>query len=416
MIPLAEARAYVLDGLVPLAAARVTTAEALGCVTTEAVVASQPVPAFANSAMDGYALRAADTTAAPARLQVVGAVMAGSSPEVTVGPGQAVRIMTGAPIPAGADAVCMVELTEPGDDGASVTIECPIPLGEYVREAGGDITAGQEVFPVGTVLTPGCIGVLASLGVADIAVHTRPRVGVLSTGDELSDEPAPLPVGKIRDANRRSLLALVAQSGFVGIDLGVIPDDEAALAQALTDGAVRCDVLITSGGVSVGDRDVVKAVLSELADPVRWMQGAIRPAKPFTFGRLGPTRIPVFGLPGNPVSAMVSFELFTRPTLRRLAGRRSLDRPIIDAIVDHGISRRPDGKLHLDRVVAAIGSDGRVHVREAGGQSSHQLHAMAVGNALALVPDGDGIPAGGQVATMLLDAGEMASPAGEHLL
>jgi molybdopterin molybdotransferase len=330
---------------------------------------------------------------------------------MTVGPGQAVRIMTGAPIPPGADAVCMVELTKSSDDGSTVTIDISVRAGEYVRQAGSDIAPGQEVFTAGTTLTPGGIGVLASLGLLEVAVHPRPRVGVMSTGDELREGPAPLAPGKIRDANRRSLLALLAQSGFTGIDLGVIPDDEQALAEALIDGASGCDVLLTSGGVSVGDRDVVKSVLSDLAEPMRWMQVAIRPAKPFAFGLLRPTETPVFGLPGNPVSAMVSYELFARPMLRRLAGHHRLDRPVIDAVADRAMVRSPDEKLHFDRVVATIGDDGLVHVTPAGGQSSHQLHAMAVGNALALIPDGHGIEAGGRVQTMLLDAGDLG-PAG----
>lgn len=392
-----------------LAPRQLALPDALGCVTAAPVVARDAVPPFANTAVDGYALRACDVASVPATLAVVGTVPAGASRDAPVGPGEAVRIMTGAPLPPGADAVCMVEWTTTSADGTRVTISRSVAAGDAVRRAGEDVAAGQEVFPAGTILTPGCLGVLAGLGETSVLAHPRPRVGVLSTGDELHEGPGPLPKGAIRDTNRAALLALVAQSGFTAVDLGVVRDDDEALRGALLDGAARCDALLSSGGVSVGDRDVVKAVLAEISgDTMRWMQVAVRPAKPFAFGEIGPDATPVFGLPGNPVSAMVAFELYARPALRKMAGHARLGRPQLLAVADEELARRPDGKLHLQRVVAGHGPDGRVHVRSAGGQGSHQLHAMALANALALLPDGEGVTAGGPVQVMLLDAEQVA--------
>lgn len=400
----------MLAGRRPLAPRDVGLADALGCVTAADVTTPEPIPPFTSSAMDGYAVRSADTALAPVDLRVIGTVMAGSSADPVVDAGQAVRIMTGARFPAGADAVCMVERTQTSDDGTIVSIGTQVAPGENVRLAGGDVAAGDLVLGTGTVLSPAGIGVLASVGMLHVAVHPRPRVGVMSTGDELSEGPAALGAAKIRDSNRWSLLALVAQSGFTGVDLGIVGDDEDAVAQALTGGARTCDALLTSGGVSVGDRDVVKAVIDALApDGGRWMQIAVRPGKPFAFGEIGPDATPVFGLPGNPVSAMVSFELFARPALRRMAGHSVLDRPHLNAVADAPMRRSKDGKLHLVRVVATLGADGLVHVTSAGPQGSHQMSAMARANALALLPDGDGVEAGGRVTTMLLDAGELTA-------
>jgi molybdenum cofactor synthesis domain-containing protein len=397
VIPLEEARAHVLDRVKPLAPALVASRDAGGCVLTEPVVAREAVPPFDNSAMDGYAVRAASTAAAPVELPVTGVLAAGADPSgFSVGAGEAVRIMTGASMPAGADAVVIVEQTTPLDDGRRVRVAAAVRAGEHVRRAGDDIHPGDVVIGAGTTLTAAHLGVLASLGVVEVTVVPRPRVGVLSTGDELVEGAGPLRPGQIRDSNRHALLPMLAQAGCEPIDLGLIRDDRAAITAAIEAAAASCDALLTSGGVSMGDFDEVKAVLSERADDMRWMQIAIRPAKPFAFGTLDGT--PVFGLPGNPVSSIISFELLARPALRKMMGHADddLDRPRLSAVADDAIRRHPDGKTHYARVVIAV-DDGRLHARSAGGQGSHQLAAMAAANALAVLPDGDGVATGDEL-------------------
>ena len=401
MLSLDEARAYVLAGCAPGHPKAIPLAEALGLVTSVDIDGDEAVPPFDNTAMDGFAVRSADTVGAgagsPARLRIVGTLAAGASPGRPVGPGEAIRIMTGAPMPQGADAVVMVERTSVEGDEVSVLVA--VEPGNHVRRAGDDLRAGQRVFDAGTVLTPAHLGVLASVGVRRVPVHPRPRVGVLSTGDELVDGPEPLAPGQIRDSNRAMLLALVARADAVPVDLGRIPDDEAAITDAIEAGAASCDALISSGGVSMGDFDLVKVVLDRLG-AMAWMQVAIKPAKPLAFGTVGTT--PVFGLPGNPVSSLVSFELFARPGLRQMMGHPMLDRLRVRAVTDDGLVRRPDGKTHFARVAAAYGSDDAFHVRSTGAQGSHQLAATAAANALAVLPDGDGVGPGGDVEIMLL--------------
>jgi molybdopterin molybdotransferase len=247
---------------------------------------------------------------------------------------------------------------------------------------------------------------LASLGVTHVHAFRRARVGVLSTGDELVEAPAPLRVGQIRDSNRHTLLGLVNQLGCEAVDLGLAPDDESAIETALRRGIETCDAIVTSGGVSVGDFDFVKVVLDRLAsegsEPMRWMQIAIKPAKPLAFGVIG--GCPVFGLPGNPVSSMVSFELFARPALRKMMGHAasSWQHAPIAAIADDGLRRSPDGKIHFVRVGARFETDGRLHVHALHGQASNLLRSMALANALAVVADGDGIAPGGSVPVYLL--------------
>jgi molybdenum cofactor synthesis domain-containing protein len=223
-------------------------------------------------------------------------------------------------------------------------------------------------------------------------------VAVLSTGDELVDDGSPLALGQIRESNKTMLAGLLGAAGCDVVDLGVVRDDETVLEAVLRDAARSCDAIVTSGGVSMGDYDVVKAVLGRIAD-MRWMQLAIKPAKPFAFGSLG--GVPVFGLPGNPVSSLVSFELLARPALRHMMGHRSPGRPRVRSVVDAPLTRRPDGKVHFQRVVTAFADDGRVHVRPVVAQGSHQLAATALADGLAVVPDGDGIPAGGEVDVLL---------------
>jgi molybdenum cofactor synthesis domain-containing protein len=404
LIPLEDARAYVLGACRTLAPVSVPLVQALARVTAVAVVSGEAVPPFDNSAMDGFAVRAADTAGAPVRLAVVATLAAGEVPSVEVGPGQAVRIMTGAPLPPGADAVVMVERTAPGDDGASVEIQVAVAPGAACRRTGDDLSPGDVVAAAGVVLSAGHLGLLASVGVTEVTVFPPARVGVLSTGDELVTGPGPLRPGQIRDSNRPTLCALVHQAGCLAVDLGTVADDEDAITEAFAAAVASCDAVVTSGGVSMGDFDLVKVVLDRLGD-MRWMQVAIKPAKPFAFGVVGTT--PVFGLPGNPVSTMVSFELLARPALRKMTGfpPSAWLRPAVAAVADEALDRRSDGKTHFARVVATVGHDGRHHVRSAGGQGSHQLSAMAAANALAVLDaDGDGVGAGDSVSVLLLEA------------
>lgn len=404
MIPLAEARDHVLARCAPRAPLAVPLDEALGCVLAASVAAGEPVPPWDNSAMDGYAVRAADVAGAdadrPVPLPVVATVAAGAAADTEVGPGQAVRIMTGAPMPPGADAVVMVERTRGGPDAAVVEVLEAVAAGRNVREAGSDIAQGQTVIEGGTLLGPAHLGVLASVNVRRPFVTPRPRLGVISTGDELVDEDRPLAPGEIRESNRPTLVALARSFGIDAVDLGSVPDDRDALSAALVGAAASCDAVATSGGVSMGDFDLVKVVLGELAD-MRWMQIAIRPAKPFAFGVLDGT--PVFGLPGNPVSSMVSLALLGVPGLRRLAGRTDLDLPRVAAVAGPGLGRRPDGRTAFQRVVCRW-VDGRIHAHPVSGQGSHQLSSAADANALAVLPDGDGVPEGGEVTVVLLGA------------
>lgn len=399
MIPLEEAQAYVLERVAPLPPVQLSPDEALGAVAVAEVVAGEPVPPFANSSMDGYAVRAADTEDAPVDLRIAGVIAAGASPTSRVSPGEAMRIMTGAPLPDGADAVVLVERTRATGD--VVTIEMAVQPGTSVRETGSDVQPGDVVITPGTALTPAHLGVLASVGIEQVLVHRKPLVGVLSTGSELVTAGR-LRRGEIRDANRPTLLALVRDAGFAAVDLGTAPDDEAAIADVIERAATSCDAVLATGGVSVGDLDYVKVVLDRIAE-ARWMQVAIKPGKPFAFGTVG--GVPVFGLPGNPVSAMVSFELFARPALRRMAGHTDLSRPVVQAVAAQELPRQRDGKTHFLRVVATRDEQGLWSVRSAGGQDSHQLAAMAACNALAVVPDGDGLTAGSAVPTMLLGCG-----------
>ena len=402
MISEREARQYVLERCVVGEVVEVSIAESVGAVLAEAVVAAEDVPPFANSAVDGYAVRAADTAHAPTRLRVVGEVAAGWSTDRVVGPGESIRIMTGAPMPAGADASVMVEDTE-RVDGDEVLIHRSVSTGASVRRVGEDVRIGTELFTAGTTVRPAVAGVLASVNARRVRVVRTPRVAVLSTGDELINDGSALQPGQIRESNKTMLLPLVAEAGCEAIDLGVVRDDEAALEVVLREAAANYDAIVTSGGVSMGEYDVVKAVLSRIAD-MRWMQIAIKPAKPFAFGLLdsGGRRTPIFGLPGNPVSSMVSFELFARPALRKMSGHTVLDRTTVVAVADDGLPRRADGKTHYMRVFGGFGDDGRYHIGSVGAQGSHQLAATSLADAIAIVPDGDGIEPGGSVATMLL--------------
>ena len=401
MIQLPEAQSFVLERCPARPPVELPFEETAGLVLAADVVASELVPPFDNTAVDGYAVIAADVAAANDQavdLKVVAEVAAGAATDRVLARGEAIRIMTGAPIPTGADAVVMVEDSEMvGDD--VVRLSSSVKPGDAIRPAGDDVRPGEVVLPAGTFITPPVLGVLAMVNALTVSVYPKVRAAVLSTGDELVDDGRPLAPGEIRESNRRMLAVALQEAGCEVIDLGTVRDDEAELEQVLRSAAADYDVVVSSGGVSMGDYDVVKAVLGRIAD-MRWMQVAIKPAKPFAFGLLDGT--PVFGLPGNPVSSFVSFEMFTRPALKQMMGSPRLSRPSVVGIADVALERRPDGKTNLMRVQAEFADDGRCHVVPVRAQGSHQLAATSSATAIAVVPDGDGVPVGGEVAVLLL--------------
>jgi molybdenum cofactor synthesis domain-containing protein len=414
VIPLYEARDFVRRDLRALEPVERPIEEALGLVLAERIVARERVPGFANSAMDGYAMRSRDTSATETRLRVTGSVMAGDVASTPLGVGEAMRVMTGAPIPGGSDCVCMIEEVTLDHDGHEVSIHRTMAARENVRYPGEDIEVGQVLTGSGTELGIVELGVLASQGYATVKVYPRARVGVLSTGNELATSLGPLAEGRIRDLNRPMLLASLRRSGFDAIDLGIIPDDESLITQTFEKAIVEFDAVVSTGGVSVGDVDHVKSAIVKLSgDRARSMKVAIKPGKPMTFGIAGERSTPIFGLPGNPVSTLVGFELFVRPSLRLLGGHPLLERPILDSVLDTALPRRRDGKLHLMHVLVEVGVDGRPHVTKVMRQGSHLVSAIAGANAIAMVPDGEGLDRGQNVQTMMLDFDRFTSAAAE---
>ncbi|MBU6242343.1 MAG: molybdopterin molybdotransferase MoeA, partial [Acidobacteria bacterium] len=347
MIARTDAQATVLAAVERLDSVVVARDDSYGCVIAANVVAEEDVPPFANSAVDGYAVTLADMATGAAELAVSGTIAAGDAPEPAVTPGHAVRIMTGAPVPVGAEAIVMVEDSQRiGDDRVKLTAK--VEANQAIRPAGDDVKRGDVVFMPGDVVTPAAIGTLAGMNVQSLTVTRRPTVAVLSTGDELVDDGGPLGPGQIRESNKTMLVRLVTEAGCDVADYGIVRDDDAELEEVLRHASQHCDAIVTSGGVSMGDYDVVKAVLGRIAD-MRWMQIAIKPAKPFAFGKLNGT--PIFGLPGNPVSSFVSFELFARPALRKMAGHSQPQRPLVNVTAAAAFKRKPDGKEHFARAV-----------------------------------------------------------------
>jgi len=404
MIPLHEAQEMVLAGCTPLTPVQVVYSEMTGRVLAQDVVAAEDVPPFSNTAVDGYAVRATDAEQVPVELRVVDTLAAGAEPKIAVNAGEAIRIMTGAPMPVGADAVVMVEDTQRVGE-ANVLISRSAKVHDGVRDAGSDVHAGETVFVPGTVMNAAGVGVLASVNARTVRAFPRARVALLSTGDELVVDGSPLRIGQIRESNLTMLDSMIAATGCEVINLGVVRDDEAELERVFREVVERCDAIVTSGGVSMGDFDVVKAVLSKIAT-MQWMQMAIKPAKPFAFGQLKSSdgrTIPVFGLPGNPVSSLISYELLARPALRKMMGHtENLMRPAIHAVLDSPLKRKQDGKIHFMRVFGEFAEDGRLHVRDSGPQGSHQLASTAMANGLAQVPDGNGLQVGEHVPVYLL--------------
>jgi len=403
VISFEEARTFVLESLEPLSPVAVDLKDALNCVVAETIAATESVPGFANSAMDGYAVRSVDCVEDATKLKVVGVVLAGDTPCEALGPNQAVRVMTGAAIPDGADSVCKIEEALVADGGETVTILRRPAKGENVRLPGEDVLIGQTLVKQGAVLGSTELGLLTGQGITSVLVHPRPRVGVLSTGNELARSGVELGRGEIRDVNRPMLLAALENSGFDPVDLGIVPDDRASLEGAFSSAGHRCDAVISTGGVSVGDVDLVKVVITQLcAARARWMQVAVRPGKPFTFGVSTQGGTPLFGLPGNPVAALVGFELYVRPGLRRLGGSEEVTRPRLAAVLDCPLPRQRDGKQHCIHVDLAVGDDGRVHVRGARPQGSHLISAIAGANGMVMVEDGEGHDVGDVVAAALI--------------
>jgi len=394
---LADALA-VVDALAPL---DLTLLDAHGCVLAEDVVAPHPLPPFDNSAMDGYAVRAADVAGAsptsPVVLPVVGDIAAGSVTPYTVQPGLCVRIMTGAPIPPGADAIVPVENTDGGL--ANVAIRQPAVAGRHIRSAGEDVAPGTTVLPAGAHLGAAQVGLLAAVGRDRVSVRPRPRVVVLSTGSELVDPGQPLTTGKIPDSNSTLLTAAAQEAGAIAFRVGIVPDDPRVLIDTLEDQLIRADLVVTSGGVSVGAYDVVKEALGRIGE-VKFERVAMQPGMPQGFGLIGPDKTPFFGLPGNPVSAYVSFEVFVRPTLRRMLGVEPLQRPTVRARLTDVVTS-PPGKRTYARAWVSV-EKGEYVVKPVGGSGSHLIASLAGANALVVVPEDATELAAGAVATVML--------------
>lgn len=434
LLSVEAAREAILADVVPVGVERTSTAASLGRVVAEPVTARLSLPPWANSAMDGYAVRAADTASAredaPVQLRVIGDIAAGAAPEVEVVPGSAVRIATGARLPGGADAVVPVELTtpldvdgRPGSRGRDATGPVPpaclvheaVRVGGSIRAEGSDLESGATLLQPGSAMTAAAIALAAGAGVDEIVVHRRPRVGVLATGDEVRGPGEPLGPAGIPDANGPGLRAQVTAAGAEATDLGIATDDLADVLNRLRGGIeLGADVLIVSGGVSVGPYDVVKTAMETIGRVDLW-RVAVQPGKPFAFGTAprpgGGAPILVFGLPGNPVSSAVTFELFVRPAIRRLAGRHDLLRPADRGVLGEAV-KKSHGRRAFLRVEAERDGDGaplrdergRVRVRLAGGQGSHVISALAAADALAIVPEADdSLPAGAEVALWWLD-------------
>lgn len=396
MLSVEEARAIVIGLVSPLAAADLALADLLGRVLAEDVVAVEDMPPFAASTVDGFALVAADAN--PQR-RLIGEQTAGQMHDLTVTAGTVARITTGAPVPQGADAVVMVERTEERD-GHIVIHETGLRPGANIRPVGQDISHGDLVLHRGQALGPAEIGVVAMLGRATARVIPPPTVGVLSTGDELV-EPGMTPGrGQIRDSNRYALMAAVRQAGGVSLDLGIARDEPGDLERRVQRGLAEADVLITSGGVSMGHLDLVKPLLERLGT-IHFGRLRMKPGKPLTFATLGSKL--AFALPGNPVSSLVSFELFVRPALRRLQGHADVDRPMWRVRLVHDV-RHDDDRAEYQR--AFVRREGGEWVAATTGfQGSSRLMSLVGANALIVLPVGVGdAPAGAIVDAMLLDA------------
>lgn len=412
MISVDEALQAILRHVNPLDSQMVPITEALDRVLAEDVVSAIDIPPFVNSAMDGYAVRSGDIVGAdtetPVTLAVIGEVPAGATPEVPVRPGTAVRIMTGAPVPPGSDAVVPFELTSEGRgeielDAGQVVIYKRVKAGDNVREAGEDIRVGQTMLSIGHVLRPPDIGILAAMGRPQVRVTRRPRVAILATGDELVDVDEPITPGKIRNSNEYTSIALVKRYGGEPVPLGIARDTAEDLTTKIREGLEqKVDLFLTSAGVSVGDFDIVKNVLAAEGEMHFW-QVAIKPGKPLAFGVVGD--VPLLGLPGNPVAAMVAFEVFARPAILKLGGHASWNKPSLRAILDEDVHN--SGRRHFMRARVRHEAGGyRVTTRGSGVQvqGSGILSSLVWANGLVVVPEEvTYIEAGSSVDVWVLD-------------
>ncbi|WP_181446763.1 molybdotransferase-like divisome protein Glp [Streptomyces sp. NTH33] len=416
----------VLTTVRPLEPIELHLLDAQGCVLVDDVTVPVFLPPFDNSSMDGYAVRVADVSGAseefPAVLDVVGDVAAGSAGLLRVGPGQAARIMTGAPLPPGAETVVPVEWTDgglgegpvsgmrarglaPEGAGRQVRVYRPAEARAHVRTKGSDVKAGDRALDAGTVLGPPQIALLAAIGRGTVRVRPRPRVVVLSTGSELVQPDEQLGAGQIYDSNSFALTAAARDAGAIAYRVGAVSDDVDILRSTIEDQLVRADLLVTTGGVSVGAYDVVKEALSHVGDEdepgggVEFRRLAMQPGKPQGFGSVGPDHIPLLALPGNPVSAYVSFELFVRPVIRALMGLQDVHRPTVRAtLAADGALSSPKGRRQFLRGSYADGE-----VRPVGGAGSHLVAALAQADALIVVPeDAESVEPGDEVEVVLL--------------
>lgn len=391
MVPVAMAHQLIAANIAPLPAESVSSLTADGRVLAEDVFATENTPDIPKAMVDGYALRAADGMA---ERQVLAEVTAGQVDDLFVAPGTAVRIMTGAPVPPGADTVVMVEQTL--EAAGMLRLQQPFTPGAHIQAIGQDIREGEQILARGTVLGAAEIGLLATVGQTRIQVYRRPRVAVLATGDEVVEPDAPRSSGSVRDSNRYALLAAIREAGGQGISLGIAPDEPAEQRAAILRGLEQADLLITSGGVSMGTRDLVKPLLAELGT-IHFGRIAFKPGKPTLFATVttserGP--IPVFGLPGFPVSSLVSFEVFVRPALRRLQGDAHPERPRVRVTLQEAIRPARD-RPEYQRVIIGW-QDGRLVARSSGTQSSSRLLSLRGTNGLLIVPPGERSYAAGE--------------------
>ena len=402
---LAQHRDYLLSCVEELPPFRQHVLDALGLSIVEDVVSSIAMPRFDNSAMDGYAVRTVDVADAdpdaPVRLPVVGEVAAGSAVPHKLSPGTAMKIMTGAPVPPGADTIVPYEATDRGAEDVTITV--PSASGQHVRRVGEDVQAGQRVLESGAQLGVRDIGLLAGIGLDTVLVRPRPRVVVLATGSELVGPGLALTADEqIYDSNSYLLAAAAKDAGAQVFRIDHVVDDAAALKQVVYDQLVRADLILTTGGVSQGDYDIVKAVLPEMG-ATDFAQVAMQPGKPQGFGLIGEDRTPIVMLPGNPVSAFVSFEAFVRPVIRKLMGAHPYVRPAVRCAAAHAMTSLP-GRLQLARGIVHSDTAGARQVELAGGHGSHLLGGLARANALVLLPaETEFVAAGEDLDVWLLD-------------